>query len=131
VASGAANAGRLTERMHRARVRVRLLLGLVGAELAIARPETMKAAGRSFSVVRFVITDLGRATPRATAGVVARLLGLRHGDARLLVVAQGAQMKRYGRSANRARQTDFLCRGHSGSKLRHALQQHLGDFMSE
>jgi hypothetical protein len=44
------------------RDRALLLLGLVGAELAIAKPETMKAAGRSFSVVRFVITDLGRAT---------------------------------------------------------------------
>jgi hypothetical protein len=34
----------------------------VGAELAAAKSETMKAAGRSFAVVRFVITDLGRAT---------------------------------------------------------------------
>jgi hypothetical protein len=42
--------------------RVGLLVGLVGAGLAVAKSETMKAAGRSFGVVRFVITDLGRAT---------------------------------------------------------------------
>jgi hypothetical protein len=40
---------------------VGLLVGLVGAGLAVAKPDTMKAAGRSFSVVRFVITALGRA----------------------------------------------------------------------
>jgi hypothetical protein len=39
-------------------------VGLVGAGLAVAKSETMKAAGRSFGVVRFVITDLGRATGR-------------------------------------------------------------------
>ena len=32
-------------------------MGLVGAGLAVAKSETMKAAGRSFGVVRFVITD--------------------------------------------------------------------------
>src|SRR5208282_4806567 len=42
--------------------RVGLLVGLVGAGLAVAKSETMMAAGRSFGVVRFVITDLGRAT---------------------------------------------------------------------
>jgi hypothetical protein len=42
--------------------RVGLLVGLVGAGLAAAKSETMKAAGRSFGVVRFVITDPGRAT---------------------------------------------------------------------
>ena len=42
--------------------RVGLLVGLVGAGLAITKSETMKAGGRSFGVVRFVITDLGRAT---------------------------------------------------------------------
>jgi hypothetical protein len=35
---------------------------LVGAGLAVAKPETMTAAGRTFGVVRFVITDGGRAT---------------------------------------------------------------------
>jgi hypothetical protein len=62
---------------------------------------------------------------------VRRRLGLRHSDTRLLVIAQGAQMKRYGRSANRAGQTDFLCRGIGEGKFRRALQQHLGDFISE
>jgi hypothetical protein len=50
-------------------------LGLVGAGLAVAKSETMKAAGRSFGAVRFVITDLGRATvasrrPSVEAGLV-------------------------------------------------------------
>jgi hypothetical protein len=40
---------------------VGLMVGLVGAGLAGAKPETMKAAGRSFGVVRFLITDRGRA----------------------------------------------------------------------
>jgi hypothetical protein len=35
---------------------------LVGAGLAVAKSGTMKAIGRSFGVVRFLITDLGRAT---------------------------------------------------------------------
>jgi hypothetical protein len=36
------------------------LVGLVAAGLAVAEPETMNAAGRTFSVVRFMITGSGR-----------------------------------------------------------------------
>jgi hypothetical protein len=39
---------------------VGLLVGLVGAGLAVAKPQTMRAAGRTFGVVRFMITDAGR-----------------------------------------------------------------------
>jgi hypothetical protein len=39
---------------------VGLLVGLVGTGYAVAKPETMVAAGKTFSVVRFVITDSGR-----------------------------------------------------------------------
>ena len=39
---------------------VGLLVGLVGAGLASAKPHVMTAAGRTLSVVRFVITDAGR-----------------------------------------------------------------------
>jgi hypothetical protein len=59
----------ITEQMHRAALRahgfgVGPLVGLVGAGLAVAKPETMKAAGRSFSVVRFVITKSRAGTER-------------------------------------------------------------------
>jgi hypothetical protein len=51
-----------TEPALRARgFRMGLPSGLVGAGLAVAKSETMKAAGRSLGVVRFVTTDLGRA----------------------------------------------------------------------
>jgi hypothetical protein len=40
--------------------KVGLLVGLVGAGLAVAKSETMKAAGRTFGAVRFVITNAGR-----------------------------------------------------------------------
>jgi hypothetical protein len=39
---------------------VGLLVGLVGTGYAVAKPATMVAAGKTFSVVRFVITDSGR-----------------------------------------------------------------------
>jgi hypothetical protein len=41
---------------------VRLLVGLAQAGLVVTKPEIMKAAGRSFGVVRFAITALGRET---------------------------------------------------------------------
>jgi hypothetical protein len=37
-----------------------LLVGLVGAGYAVAKPQTMRAAGMTFGVMRFVITDAGR-----------------------------------------------------------------------
>jgi hypothetical protein len=37
-----------------------LLVGLVGAGYAVAKPQTMRAAGRTLGVMRFVITDAGR-----------------------------------------------------------------------
>jgi hypothetical protein len=40
--------------------RVGLLAGLVRAGLAVAKPKTMREAGRTFGVVRFMITDAGR-----------------------------------------------------------------------
>jgi hypothetical protein len=50
-----------TEPAMRARgFTVGLLVGLVTAGLAVAKPDTMNAAGRTFSVVRFVITNSGR-----------------------------------------------------------------------
>ncbi len=39
---------------------VGLLLGLVAAGFAVAKPDTMSAAGRTFGVVRFVITASGQ-----------------------------------------------------------------------
>jgi hypothetical protein len=39
---------------------VGLLVGFVGAGLAVAKPETMRAAGRLFGLLRFVIADAGR-----------------------------------------------------------------------
>jgi hypothetical protein len=39
---------------------VGLLVGLVGTGYAVVKPETMVAAGKTFNVVRFVITDSGR-----------------------------------------------------------------------
>jgi hypothetical protein len=44
---------------------VRLLAGIVRAGLAIARPEIVKAGGRTLSMLRLTITDAGR---RALAG---------------------------------------------------------------
>jgi hypothetical protein len=50
-----------TEPAMRARgFSVGLLVGLVAAGFAVAKPDTMQAAGKTFSVVRFVITDSGR-----------------------------------------------------------------------
>ncbi len=37
-----------------------LIVGLVGADYAEAKPCTMKAAGRTFAFMRFVITSAGR-----------------------------------------------------------------------
>jgi hypothetical protein len=71
--------------------------------------------GPSIGALRKVHSPLTFGAQQRVRSLVARRLGLRHDDARLLVVAQGAQMKRYGRSANRARQTDFLCRCNGGS----------------
>jgi hypothetical protein len=45
--------------------KVGMLAGLMRAGLAVATPESVKAGGRSLSVVRVVITDAGR---RALAG---------------------------------------------------------------
>jgi hypothetical protein len=39
---------------------VRLLAGIVRAEFAVAKPEIMKAGGRTLSMLRLTITDLGR-----------------------------------------------------------------------
>jgi hypothetical protein len=39
---------------------VGLLVGLVGTGYAVVKPETMVTAGKTFNVVRFVVTDLGR-----------------------------------------------------------------------
>jgi hypothetical protein len=39
---------------------VRLLTGLVRAGLAVAAPESVKAGGKTLSVVRVTITDAGR-----------------------------------------------------------------------
>jgi hypothetical protein len=37
-----------------------LIVGLVGAGYAEAKPRTMKAAGKTFAFMRFVITSAGR-----------------------------------------------------------------------
>jgi hypothetical protein len=37
-----------------------LIVGLVGAGFAEAKPRTMRAAGKTFAFMRFVITDAGR-----------------------------------------------------------------------
>ena len=37
-----------------------LIVGLVGAGYTEAKPRTMKAAGRTFAFMRFVITSAGR-----------------------------------------------------------------------
>jgi hypothetical protein len=37
-----------------------LLVGLVGAGYAVAKPRTIRAAGMTFGAMRFVITDAGR-----------------------------------------------------------------------
>jgi hypothetical protein len=37
-----------------------LVVSLVGRGYAVVKPQTMRAAGRSFGFVRFVITDSGR-----------------------------------------------------------------------
>jgi hypothetical protein len=37
-----------------------LIVGLVGAGYAEARPQTMRAAGKTFAFMRFVITGAGR-----------------------------------------------------------------------
>jgi hypothetical protein len=37
-----------------------LLGGLVGCGYAVAKPQTMRAAGKTFGFMRFVITDSGR-----------------------------------------------------------------------
>jgi hypothetical protein len=39
---------------------VRLLAGIVRAEFAVAKPEIMKAGGRTLSMLRLTITDAGR-----------------------------------------------------------------------
>jgi hypothetical protein len=37
-----------------------LIVGLVGAGYAEAKPQTMRAAGKTFAFMRFVITSAGR-----------------------------------------------------------------------
>jgi hypothetical protein len=37
-----------------------LIVGLVGAGFTEAKPRTMRAAGKTFAFMRFVITDAGR-----------------------------------------------------------------------
>jgi hypothetical protein len=37
-----------------------LLVGLVVAGYAVTKPQTMRAAGKTFGIVRFAITDAGR-----------------------------------------------------------------------
>jgi hypothetical protein len=57
--AGAPN-GRTEPAMRAQGFTVGLLVGLVAAGLAVAKSETMNAAGRTFSVVRFMITGSGR-----------------------------------------------------------------------
>jgi hypothetical protein len=37
-----------------------LIIGLVSAGLVVVKPYTMRAAGRTFGIMRFAITDAGR-----------------------------------------------------------------------
>ena len=46
--------------LRRCGVSVGPLVGLIAAGYATAKPQTMKAAGRTVGVVRLVITDAGR-----------------------------------------------------------------------
>jgi hypothetical protein len=60
--------GRLSARVHRGAhgFTVRLLARIVRDRLAVARPEIVKAGGRTLSMLRLTITDAGR---QALAGM--------------------------------------------------------------